>query len=379
MNGGGSNVNTGSLLTTASVNLNTITFSKGDGSTFPITVNTGSGAVGASFPYTGSAIITGSLILTGSNNQVGDYVQTGSVYHSGSTFLNGTYVQTGSVNISGSTTQIGNNNLYGNTLLSGSIIISGSVTSPTTPTIKIYGDAETNGVIKFVPVVKNIDNTVSASYIYVSGSTNDLYFSQNGNGYTNTTRLRWIEGNLYSGLLNGGLITTQSSTVYQVASGSGIIVNLNASITANPYPTISYINWSNQSASIAPLSSSYDQSFIAINNSGSIVSQGVPYTDGSNNISIPVGIVLHQNHNTINGVLTRPSLAYGWKQRSNDFISAFGTLKLSGYVLSVSGSSTGSLIVSSGTAFTDGGNYQNDPNNPSYYSGDGAATTKIYR
>ena len=37
---------TGSLLTTASVSLNTITFTKGDGSTFPITVNTGSGGGG---------------------------------------------------------------------------------------------------------------------------------------------------------------------------------------------------------------------------------------------------------------------------------------------------------------------------------------------
>ena len=36
---------TGSLLTTASVSLNTITFEKGDGSTFPITVDTGSGGV----------------------------------------------------------------------------------------------------------------------------------------------------------------------------------------------------------------------------------------------------------------------------------------------------------------------------------------------
>jgi hypothetical protein len=44
-NGGGS-VNTSSLLTTASVSLNTITFTKGDGSTFPITVNTGSGVSG---------------------------------------------------------------------------------------------------------------------------------------------------------------------------------------------------------------------------------------------------------------------------------------------------------------------------------------------
>jgi len=41
--GGGGTTPTGSLLTTASVNVNTITFTKGDGSTFPVTINTGSG------------------------------------------------------------------------------------------------------------------------------------------------------------------------------------------------------------------------------------------------------------------------------------------------------------------------------------------------
>jgi hypothetical protein len=41
-NAGGGSSNTGSLLTTASVDSNTITFTKGDGSTFPITIDTGS-------------------------------------------------------------------------------------------------------------------------------------------------------------------------------------------------------------------------------------------------------------------------------------------------------------------------------------------------
>jgi hypothetical protein len=70
LNGGGGSTNTGSLLTTASVNLNTITFTKGDGSTFPITVNTGSGGGGggSSFPFTGSAGISGSLDLNGPLN-----------------------------------------------------------------------------------------------------------------------------------------------------------------------------------------------------------------------------------------------------------------------------------------------------------------------
>jgi hypothetical protein len=59
---------TASLLTTASANLNIITFTKGNGNQFSITVDTGSGGGPSipTFPYTGSAIISGSLIVTGS-------------------------------------------------------------------------------------------------------------------------------------------------------------------------------------------------------------------------------------------------------------------------------------------------------------------------
>ncbi len=59
----GSTVNTGSLLTTASISGETIQFTKGNGDTFDITV-----PAGDSFPYTGSALITGSLGVTGSIN-----------------------------------------------------------------------------------------------------------------------------------------------------------------------------------------------------------------------------------------------------------------------------------------------------------------------
>jgi hypothetical protein len=51
--------NTSSLLTTASVNLNTITFTKGDGSTFPITIDTGSG---------GTIAVSGSNVTQSFNN-----------------------------------------------------------------------------------------------------------------------------------------------------------------------------------------------------------------------------------------------------------------------------------------------------------------------
>jgi len=52
-------LDTGSLLTTASVSTNTITFTKGDASTFDITVNTGSTATSASFASTIAVIEIG--------------------------------------------------------------------------------------------------------------------------------------------------------------------------------------------------------------------------------------------------------------------------------------------------------------------------------
>ena len=89
---------------------------------------------------------------------------------------------------------------------------------------------------------------------------------------------------------------------------------------------------------------------------------------------------MHQNRSTINAVQTFPGVAYGWKQRSYDFIKAFGPLKISGYTLAPSGSSTGSLVVAGGVAWVDGRNYTIDPNEPSYIQeAVGIATSKIYR
>lgn len=325
-----------------------------------------------------NSLTSSGLLLNGEFKHLGNYIHTGSVYHSGSKFLNGVFEQTGSLRITGSTTQIGNNTLLGNTTLSGSIIISGALGQPN-PTISVFGDLNQTGYTRYLPVTSNIDTSISASYIFVSGSTQDLYFSQNGNGYNNVTRLRWLEGNLYTGLLNGALITTASSTTFNISSGSGVVVNLNASLNDNPYPTIKYVNWGNLTNQTLLYRTSSVQTFVGIDSNGQIIQQVDPWNDGQYNTSISIGTVIHQNKSTINATITYPNVAYGYKQRTYDFIKAFGPLKLSGYTLAVSGSSTGSLVVGSGTAFADGRNYQTDPNNPSYITDPGTAVSKIFR
>jgi len=125
-------VNTGSLLTTASVVLNTITFTKGNGSTFPIVVNTGSG----------TTINTSSLVTTSSFNAFtasinaftasyntgsfsgsfsGSFHGTASWAQSASQALTASFVNTlkqnvtisGSLNVTGSNTFIGNQSITG--------------------------------------------------------------------------------------------------------------------------------------------------------------------------------------------------------------------------------------------------------------------------
>ena len=116
--GGGGSTDTGSLLTTASAVSNVITFTKGNGSTFNVTVSTGSGGGGGNnpiaynfttktldindnatiFPYQGffpisSIINTGSLISIGTNafnSLTGSYNIPNVVYIGENAFLNNT-------------------------------------------------------------------------------------------------------------------------------------------------------------------------------------------------------------------------------------------------------------------------------------------------
>ena len=308
-------------------------------------------------------LVSSSIIYESGSTKFGDSLDdthqfTGSLLTSGSNIFIGTQTVTGSLRTSGS------NTLIGNTKLTGSFDITGSQT--------------TTGYIGFLPVAGlAIPTNQTASYIYTSGSTNDLYFTQYAGDFTNTTRLRWLEGNLYSGLLHGGRISSASATTFNVDAGSGLIVDLNASLTDDPYPTIQFVKWNTfTSQSLTFLTSSL-QTFLAIDSNGQIYQQTSAFSSTDYDNYITLGTVLHQNTSSINGSITYPNVAYGYKQRTYDFVKAFGPLKLSGYTLVPSSSLQ--LQVGSGTAFADGRNYQNNPNNPSYVSDPGTSVSKIFR
>jgi hypothetical protein len=258
----------------------------------------------------------------------------------------------------------------------------------------VSGALGTDSYFQMKPVgTLAIPTNTTASYIYTSGSTNDLYFTQYqpGTGYTNTTRLRWLESSLSTGLLHGGVLSTENgTTTFSITSGSGLIVDYNASTVDEPYPTITAVDWPAYVSSSLPNITTAEITYIAIDSTGALFKQNTAYTDGDFESKIVIGRVLHQNGSVTNGTITSPTVAYGQTGFRGDFVRAFGPLKLSGHVVSVNATATNpptntqflGLAKTAGDSYVEGRNYTTNPNSPNYVKSttDTALTTsKIYR
>jgi hypothetical protein len=240
-----------------------------------------------------------------------------------------------------------------------------------------------NAYIQLLPVGDiNIPTNTTASYIYCSGSTNDLYFTQFNGPFTNTTRLRWLEANMYTGILYGGqLSSTFGSTTFNVKSGSGLIVAMNATTGSDPYPTIKQVAWPDYTNIPITNSGSAKITYVGIDNTGQIVQQTNAW--GSTDINqwddeINLGVVLHLSGSVSTGVFNSPQISYGYPQKTDDFTRAFGPLKISGHTLQASGSGL-SIQKTGGVSFREGANYYNNPNHPSTVTENAITASKIYR
>lgn len=229
----------------------------------------------------------------------------------------------------------------------------------------VSGAFGTDSYIQMKPVnTLLIPNNTTASYIYTSGSTNDLYFTQYSGPYTNTTRLRWIESLLATGLLHGGIVSTESGTAtFSVTSGSGLIVTPNATTASDPYPTLKLVEWPAFTSSSLEYSGSAQVSYITINSSGELSQLNTPPTVTQFKDRIVLGRVLHQTGSVTNGAINAPALSFSTVANIFDFVRPFGPLKVSGHALTASGSTLG-LTKTAGDSYAEGRNYAFNPSSP---------------
>jgi hypothetical protein len=249
----------------------------------------------------------------------------------------------------------------------------------------VTGGLGVSDYVQMLPVNElRIPTNTSASYIYTSGSTNDMYFTQYTGPYTNTTRLRWLESSLTSGLLHGGILSTQNgTTTFSITSGSGIIVYQNATTSSDPYPTIRFVEWPAYVSQSLQYSGSAQITYVAIDPDGDIDQSPIAFNTEQFKDRIVLGRILHQSGSVSNGSTNTPTTAYAVTQNTNDFVRAFGPLKISGHFLSASGSApTMSIIKTAGSSYVEGRNYSVDPNNPNIVNANtdlDITVSKIYR
>jgi len=340
----GVSINTGSLVTTASFNAFTASYTTGS--------------------FTGSFIGNGS----GLTNLPTQSFDTGSFAKTGSNIFIGNQTVTGSLNISGSTTQIGVNNLLGQTNLSGSIYVSGSMNA--------LADLTLAGTLRLDPAQDPGGTNLTASFLFTSASNTeqgyDLYYRQDGN----LVKFKWLEGGISSGLLYGGKITSSGSMIY-VSSGSGVILDPNATFTKEINPQFTYVTWANYSASATFLTSSQN-TYIYVDSFGVVRQQTSFFDQTQYEQAIPLGRVTHPNFSSITGIGSNVQTTYDSDSQQSAFVRAFGPLKVSGFSIQAHAGSL-SFGVGSGIAYTLGGFYSQDPNSPSHYNGAATPTASIAR
>ena len=204
----------------------------------------------------------------------------------------------------------------------------------------------------------------NTTYLFTSGSDtaygSDLYIRRDNH----LTKWDWIEQQLSTGLLFGGVLSYSGSQLY-ISSGSGIIVNYGQNTASLVDASITYVSWGHTTQS-ATYRTTDHATYVYVDNVGVINQQNTPFTLSQYGQAIPLGRYNHADRNTITGISNDRYVAYGQSNQALDFIKSIGPVKIDG--LTISGQSgTLRLNVGTGTAYSVGGFYQVDPQNVSHY------------
>lgn len=185
---------------------------------------------------------------------------------------------------------------------------------------------------------------------------------------------------LSTGLLYGGLVTINAgnSAAFDVSAGAGYIVTTGATFTAEPTPVITRVSWTAKTGVTLSGLTAQDTTWIYFDSNGNLNQQPAFFTDDQVQSSIAVGALVHPSRAYISLAKTIPNVSYATDKQYEQFIRAFGPLKVSGHTIQANGANL-KLNRTSGTAFILGRNYPNDPNNPSVISDNAQTDCTFWR
>ena len=395
---------TGSFVTTTSFNTTSASF---DERINNITGSTPSGTISSSAQLTALGFISASA--SGSTNFSGSTSFDGETSFTGSTTMSGslTVIDNQGLRVEGNTVLTGSNLFQGNTIIEGNsftvnstssftdnVNISGSLTVTEGITGSLHGTSSVSldsllfdgkdsatfattgsndfkasqyisGSVVIAPSADPGTSNLNATYLFTSASNFsedecDFYYRNKGTLWDQ----EWIEYGVGSGLIYGGVVTFNGTTLY-VSPGGGIVVNYNAATGSANAVVPTQVKWGPITSSATYLTSS-QYSHLYIDENGDLQQQIEDFTTLQYLEKIPLGTLGHLTNAYIDAFGEEKQTTYAGPAQANQFIRAFGPLKQQGYDIAASGSSL-SFSTSTGITFKLGGFYSKDPNNPSIY------------
>jgi hypothetical protein len=179
-----------------------------------------------------------------------------------------------------------------------------------------------------------------------------------------------------TGLLTGGVLSINADpTKFDIASGSGIVVDK----WTNPAsPTYTSVSWNSFTAQTVPNISTQNITGVGIDSAGAIALFDVADFDTAKRDYIMLGFLIHPNLTTISNVNNAgTNVAYNMGDLALDLALAVGSINLSGNVYGANGANL-NINKSTGTAFSVGVNAKTDKKYPNTVSSASATATPFF-
>jgi len=241
--------------------------------------------------------------------------------------------------------------------------------------VTIGEDLKVNETIELVNSQSTTPTFDNGIYYSTEDGHDTLHFRYHGHDLS----IDYLTENIPTGILNGGDLSTNTNTTFDIAAGDGVINILNKD-NSDPHPEIKKVEWSNTTVThTLGDAGNTDQlnTWIYVDSAGTIQqSLTIPSPSLWRN-NIVLGSVVH-SENIIRFVKTFPRPAYSNGNTVAEFIEVFGPLKKSGHLLTVNSSNNMGLDRSAGISFALGRNYEIDAGEPNLVS-DIASTPVFHR
>jgi hypothetical protein len=242
-------------------------------------------------------------------------------------------------------------------------------------TVGLTDDVEIADTLSFTNTQSSTPTFDNGLYFTTENNHDTLHFRYHGHDLS----IDYLTENIPTGILNGGELSTNTATTFDVAAGDGVINILNKT-ASDPHPEIKKVEWSATTIThTLGNASETDQlnTWIYVDSTGAIQQTLTIPSPSLWRNNIVLGSVIH-SENVIRFVKTFPRAAYSNGNTVSEFIEIFGPLKKSGHLLTVNSSNNMALDRSAGVAFALGRNYEADAEEPNLVS-DSASTPVFHR